>query len=201
MNLPKYKYLITYRLAEITYDLTVALCSRFLLSNSLSNLGNLGTLGVFPNRRTADQMIQASRSEKQNIIEAVSEIASLKSQIKLLGISYASGEELTADFEDFLRRNNLKIYQKDDPRITRFRQIGRHLSSIGNLSHLGNQIEKPVLLNNPEEAANFILTLLHQLSYLLKQQILQAEKKFINQGSYSEQLFQKRLDKRNESKG
>jgi len=116
--IPKYKYLITYRLAEITYDLTVEFCSKFVLGN----LSYLGTLGGFPDRRTADQMIQASRSQKQNIIEAVSEIASLKGEIKLLGIAYASGEELIADLEDFIRRNNFKIYQKDDPRVLRFRE-------------------------------------------------------------------------------
>jgi len=129
MTIPKYKYLITYRLAEIIYDLTVAFCNRFLLSN----LRNLGTLGSAPDRRTSDQMIQASRSQKQGIIEGVSEITSLKGQIKLLGVAYASGEELTADFEDFLRRNRLKIYPKDDPKVSRFRQIGRRLSSLGNL--------------------------------------------------------------------
>jgi len=187
--LPKYKYLITYRLAEIIYDLTVAFCRKFLLGG----LGNLGTLGGAPDRRTSDQMIQASRSQKQGIIEAVSEIASLKSQIKLLGVAYASGEELTADFEDFLRRNRLRIYPKDDPRISRFRELGRKLSSLGNLGDLGNLKEKPVLPENPEEAANFILTLLHQLSYLLERQIKQAEERFIKEGGYTENLFKKRL--------
>lgn len=192
MTLPKYKYLITYRLAEITYDLTTVFCQRFLLGN----LGNLGTLGNSPDRRTSDQMIQASRSQKQNIIEAVSELASLKSQIKLLGIAYASGEELIADFEDFLRRNLLKIYQKDDPRVTQFREIGRRLSSLTNLGHLGNLKERASLPNSAEEAANLILTLLHQLSFLLKRQINQAEEKFIKEGGYSENLFKKRLNNR-----
>jgi len=187
--IPKYKYLITYRLAEIIYDLVVDFCRRFLLGS----LGNLGTLGNSPDRRTSDQMIQASRSQKQNIIEAVSEIASLKGQIKLLGVAYASGEELSADLEDFLRRNRLKIYPREDPRVTKFREIGRRLSSLSNLGNLGNLREKPVLPANPEEAANFILTLLHQLSYLLDRQIKSTENKFIKEGGYSENLFKKRL--------
>lgn len=192
----KYKYLITYRLAEVVYDLTTVFCRRFLLGN----LGNLGALGSFPDRRTADQMVQASRSQKQNIIEAVSEIASLKSQIKLLGIAYASGEELTADYEDFLRRNKLSIYLKEDSRVSHYRDLGRRLSDLSNLSVLGNLKESPVLPASPEEAANLILTFLHQLSYLLARQIKKAEEKFISEGGYSENLFRKRLDFRtNES--
>lgn len=189
---PKYKYLITYRLAEIIYDLIVDFCSRFLLANQ----GNLGTLGKFPDRRTADQMIQASRSQKQNIIEAVSEIASLKGQIKLLGIAYASGEEEIADLEDFIRRNKFCLYQKEDPRISRFRETGRRLSNLSNLGHLGYLIEKPILPKDPEEAANILLTLLHQLSYLLEKQIKAAENKFIKEGGYSENLFKKRVAQR-----
>jgi len=145
-------------------------------------------------------MIQASRSQKQNIIEAVSEIASLKGQIKLLGVAYASGEELTSDFEDFLRRNGLKIYPKEDSRVTKFRETGRNLSSLSNLGGLGNLREKPVLPENPEEAANFILTLCHQLSYLLSRQIKSIEEKFIKNGGYTENLFKKRLKELKEPK-
>ncbi len=86
--LPKYKYLFTYRLAEAVYDLTVVFCQKFLPSRE--------------NLRLREQMVSAARSNKQNIAEGVSEQASLKGQIKLLGVAQASVEELTADYEDFL---------------------------------------------------------------------------------------------------
>ncbi len=63
MNLPGYKYLLTYRYGEIIHDLTVEFCRKYL-----SDLGNLSHL---PIRRTIDQMIQAARSGKQNIVEGV----------------------------------------------------------------------------------------------------------------------------------
>ncbi len=61
-------------------------------------------------------MIQAARSGKQNIVEAIGQSRTPKrGEIKLLGVSAASSEELTADFEDFLRQRNLEIWDKNDP--------------------------------------------------------------------------------------
>lgn len=184
-KLPKYKYLITYRLAEIIFDLVDAFVLRHL-----SHLGDLSYLSL------KDQMLKCARSIKQNIIEAVSEIASLKSQIKLLGVAYGSVEELIADFEDFLRRKNLKIYPKDHPKIIQYRTQGARLSHLSNLSNLGHLKEKPALPASSEEAANLIITFCHQLSYLLKRQVESTEAKFISEGGYSENLFHKRLASR-----
>jgi hypothetical protein len=57
MSLPKYKYLLTYRYVEIIFDLNSEFCSKYISKMS----------------RTFDQMIQAGRSGKQNIVEAVGE--------------------------------------------------------------------------------------------------------------------------------
>lgn len=142
MSLPKYKYLITYRLSEIIYDNTYLFCQKYLATDY----------------RTKDQMIQAARSTKQNIIEGISEVA--------------SGEELIADYEDFLRKNNLHLYPKTDPKIAAFRALGLRLSHLSNLSNLGNLKEKPALPAS-------------------------AEEKFIHEGGYSENLFKKRITARN----
>ena len=48
-----YKTLLSYQKAEIVYDATVYFCNRFIDKRS----------------RTHDQMVQAARSGKQNIIE------------------------------------------------------------------------------------------------------------------------------------
>jgi four helix bundle suffix protein len=175
--LPKYKYLLTYRYAEMVYGLTVDFVKRYFDQKS----------------RTIDQMVQAARSTKQNIVEAVSELASLKGQIKLLGVAYASAEELTADYEDFLRQRNLTIYPKNHEKTTAFRQLGFRLSHLSNLSDLGYLREKPKLSGNAQDDANLLLTFCHQLSYLLSRQVKKTEEKFVQQGGYSENLFQKRL--------
>ena len=49
-----YRQLLSYRKAEIVYDLTYRFCQRFLAKKE----------------RTVDQMIQAARSGKQNIVES-----------------------------------------------------------------------------------------------------------------------------------
>lgn len=179
--LPRHKYLLTYRYSEIIHDLTVKFCEKFLPG--------------FDQRRTREQMTQAARSGKQNIVEGVGQgRTSKKGEIKLLGVANSSLEELISDYEDFLRQREFKIWPKTDRRISEFRKIGFRLSALSNLSDLGEFIEKPVLPENPEEAANFLLTLCHQATYLLSKQIDKAEETFIKEGGYTENLFKKRLN-------
>lgn len=185
----KVKHLLTYRYAEIIYDLTVEFTRIYILSH-LSNLGHLR-----PDYRTAEQMNQAARSGKQNIIEGVGQSrTSSKGLIKLLGVANASFEELLADYEDFLRQNRLKIYPKTDPKVTNFRKKAFNLSHLSNLSDLGEFKEKPKLAGNPQDDANFLLTLCHQVTYLLSRQIKAAEEKFVQEGGYSENLFKRRRE-------
>lgn len=187
----KVKYLLTYRYSEIIHDLTIEFTKKYILSD-LSNLSNLR--GTKPDYRQADQMNQAARSGKQNIVEGVGQSqTSKKGEIKLLGVAKASLEELLMDCEDFLRQNDLEIYPKTDPRVTKFRVIAFRLSHLSNLSDLGNLIEKPKLPDNPQDAANFLLTLCHQATYLLDRQIKALEEKFIAGGGYTENLFKKRI--------
>lgn len=71
------------------------------------------------------------------------------------------------------------------------------LSNLSNLSHLGEFREKPSLVGNPQDDANFLLTLCHQETYLLSRQIESAEEKFIQEGGYSENLFKRRRGRGN----
>ena len=188
--LPKYKYLLTYRYSEIIYDLTVEFTQKYIL-------GSFSNLGSKPDYRTADQMVQAARSGKQNIIEGVGQSrTSKKGEIKLLGVANASLEELLADYEDFLRLNKLDIWQKSDPRVTSFRSLAYRLTCLSNLSDIGYLKEKPIFPKDPQEAANFLLTLCHQAAYLLSKQILACEARFVTKGGYTENLFKKRLKAR-----
>ncbi len=176
------KHLLSYRYAEIIHDLTHQFC--------LSHLRYLSSLS----RRNTDQMVQAARSGKQNIVEGIGQSqTSKKGEIKLLGVAKASFEELQSDYEDFLRQQNLSTYPLNHPKIAVFRQTAYRLSNLRNLSDLGNLIEKPTLPGNPTDDANYLLTLCHIVTYLLHKQIGAAEKKFIDEGGYTENLFQKRL--------
>lgn len=178
--LPKHKYLLTYRYAEIVHDGTVEFTERFLPGLSF--------------RRTKEQMEQAARSGKQNIVEGVGQSAtSKKGEIKLLGVAKASLEELTTDYEDFLRQRRLGIWPKIDPRVLGFRRLGFRLSALSNLSDLGDLREKLILPADPEEVANLLLTLCHQVTYLLSKQIKALEEKFVKEGGFSENLLKRRL--------
>lgn len=191
----KVKYLLTYRYAEIIHDLTIVFTKKYMLSH-FSALSNLQ--GQFkPDYRQADQLNQAARSGKQNIVEGVSAgVTSKSSEIKLLGVANASFEELLMDFEDYLRQNNLEIYPKTDYRITAFRKKAYQLSDLSNLGNLGYLKEKPLLPGNPQDAGNFLLTLCHLVTYLLSKQIAASKEKFVKEGGLNEQLYSARKNYR-----
>jgi restriction system protein len=180
----KVKYLLTYRYAEIIHDLTVEFVDLYIDRKS----------------RTKDQMEQAARSGKQNIVEGISfSVTSKEVEIKLLGVAMSSLEELLMDYEDFLRQKRLDIYPKVDSRVTEFRQTAFRLSHLSNLSDLGTFLEKPRLPGDPQEDANFLLTLCHQATYLLDRQIKAAKQKIIEEGGLREQLFRERVEYRKKS--
>ena len=105
-----YRNLITYQKAEIIYDGTVYFCDRFF------NKYN----------RTIDQMVQAARSGKQNIVEAsMASGTSKETEIKLTNVARASLEELLIDYQDFLRTKKLPIWTKEHRLVSRLRELNR----------------------------------------------------------------------------
>lgn len=93
-----YESLLSYQRAIIVYDATVYFCDRFFNKRD----------------RTCDQMIQAARSGKQNIVEG-SQISgtSKESEIKLTNVARGSLEELLEDYRDFLRLR--RIEESEEP--------------------------------------------------------------------------------------
>lgn len=175
-----YQNLIVYQQAVMIYDLTVEFCRRFLDSQK--------------DKRTIEQMTQAARSGKQNIVEASLE-RSLKMNIKLNGVSRGSFGELLEDYQDFLRTRRLALWDKNDPRVKeirswRIRSDGTNRTNWTNLSNLSNWT------NTPERFANLMISLISKETYLLDKMIHSLEEKFIRQGGYSEQLSQKRQEER-----
>lgn len=90
------KTLLTFRKAQIIYDLTFYFAHTFLSKGD----------------RTIDQMIQAARSGKQNIAEgSAAGVTSMETAIKLLNVAKASFLELLLDYEDFLRVRNFRQWE------------------------------------------------------------------------------------------
>jgi len=166
-----YESLLVYWLALEIYDLTDLFCKRYINKHS----------------RTYDQMIQAARSGKQNIVEG-SLVKSLESNIKLTSVARASYGELLEDYKDYLRQNRLQLWSKDDLRVLKLRQI-KNQSYRSNVSY---ESYKSYLLN-PEGFANLLITLCFKEGYLLDKLLLAQENKFIKEGGFRENLFKKRL--------
>lgn len=172
-----YHYLKTYMLATVVYDLTVEFYAKFLPEREFLRL--------------REQGIHAARSGRQNIAEGYEE-KSLQSYIKLLGVADASLEELLLDFQDYLRQRKLPLWPKDDERIRAFREIRVFWVDE-------NTLNTPALPDDSVEAANLIITLISQTTYLLSRQMDALEKKFVEEGGYREKMFKKRLDHRSSS--
>lgn len=168
-----YKSLLVYRLATTISDFTVIFCDRWIDKKS----------------RTYDQMIQAARSGKQNIVEASKELSS-SSDILLNSVSRSSYAELTEDFEDFLRRRNLTIWKKDDPRVIRIRLFKESVENPTSLIDFSKWTNLD--FDNPENFANLMVCLCFKQGYLMDKLLRSKQEKFIQQGGFRENLFKKR---------
>ncbi len=170
-----YRSLKSYQTTEIIYDATVVFCNRFIHKRS----------------RTHDQMVQAARSGKQNIAEgSMASGTSKKSELKLIGVARASLEELLLDYDDFLRQQGLTLWEKNHPQA----QIIRKLAYEKNRSY--ETYKTYIEQSSPEVAANTLICLIHQANYLLDQQLRQLEKQFLEEGGFTEKLYQARIQAR-----
>lgn len=170
-----YKDLLAYQNAVIVYDATVVFCQRF----------------VDPRSRTTDQMIQAARSGKQNIVEAsMASGTSKESEIKLTNVARASLEELAEDYRDFLRTRGLPLWDKDNPTAQTVRKLGYEK----NRSY--TTYESYVSYSPGEVAANTILCLIHQTTYLLDRLLRALEAAFLREGGLREAMTRARLKER-----
>ncbi|MBI4035389.1 hypothetical protein HY383_00410 [Candidatus Daviesbacteria bacterium] len=183
-----YKQLISYKLAQIAFDLGWDFVPKYYKK--------------IEDSRQRDQIKQALRSHKQNIVEGSSE-RSLSSKLKLYDVAKASGMEALEDFEDILRFENLPRWSKDDPRLKKLHQIFEgyppnpsnpptppHPSVRAVIEVLGGLDGKEGL----EAIVNYLVDLLTRSGYLLDRQINAVEEKHQREGGYNENLLKKRLD-------
>jgi len=172
-----YENLLVYRLAVTIDDGVLLFCKRFLPD--------------FSYKRTVEQMVQASRSGKQNIVEGSLE-RSVEGNIKLTGVSRASYGELLEDFKDFLRRGVFTLWKKDDNRVLRIRSYKESVGKETNLTSLANWANLD--LRKGEDFANLMICLIYKQTYLLDQLIRAQEAKFVKEGGFRENLFKKRRE-------
>ena len=111
-----YKNLLSYQKANTIYEITFYFCNKFL------NKGD----------RTIDQMIQAARSGKQNIIEGCAASAtSKKVEINLVNVAKSSLKELLEDYEDFLKTRKFHQWEKGSIEFETMRKLGSQHNESG----------------------------------------------------------------------
>lgn len=185
---PGYKKLISYKLARVAFDLGWDFVPRYYKR--------------IEDSRQRDQIKQALRSHKQNIVEGSSE-RSLSSKLKLYDVAKASGMEALEDFEDILRFENLPRWNKEDPRLKKLRQVFEGYPSNPSYPSLpSNPSVKAVLevlgelegKEGIEGIANYMVDLITRSGYLLDRQINAIEQKHQREGGYNENLLKKRLE-------
>jgi four helix bundle suffix protein len=156
-----YAGLVAYQKALIVFQGTVRFCERFLEKRD----------------RTVDQMTQAARSGKQNIVEG-SKVSgtSKEAEIKLLNVARSSLEELLEDYRDFLRKRKLSAWSKNSREALFVRKLARK----ENVSY--ETYETYIETRPAEIMANILVCLIHQTNYLLDQLIRRLEKDFLAEG-------------------
>ncbi len=167
-----YQKLLSFQRAEVVYDATVKFCAELLDRRD----------------RTVDQMVQAARSGKQNIVEAsMASGTSKETEIKLTNVARASLEELLTDFRDFLRKRDLSEWRKDEAYVRRLQTLNR--TPNANYETFRKAVENP----DPGIRANAIIGLIKVTNYLLDQQLRRLEKDFVEHGGLREAMTRARV--------
>ncbi len=171
-----YENLLSFQKSRIVYDATYKFCERFLKRGD----------------RTIDQMVQAARSGKQNILEGSQASGTSKeTEIKLINVARASLEELLEDYRDYLRTRGHEQWHKDSREAIFVRKLGSKTNA--DYEAYRNFIEtRPA-----DVVANILICLIHQTNYLLDQQLRALEKAFIAEGGLRERMTRARLTARN----
>ena len=154
-----YRETCSFQTSTLIYDATVWFCEKFIDTRS----------------RTADQMVQAARSGRQNIAEGSRAAAtSSQTELRLVNVARASLEELLLDYEDFLRHRRLAQWAPDCTEALTVRNVPRNFrdrSDLSNLTDLSDQ-ERWTLYSrwlehaDPAVRANALICLINQANYL-----------------------------------
>jgi len=157
-----------YRKSDAIYQLTVEFCRRYLPAHG---------------DRTVDQMVQAARSGKQNIVEGSEDgKTSSEMELKLLNVARGSLQELRADYQDYINTHHLQLWSADSDRQRRLRDFCH--------SHNDFPDYAPLLAKmNDEEMANLLLTLCHQTDKMMCSYIEHLERRFVTEGGIKERMY------------
>ena len=173
-NTINYKSLLFYQKTVVLYDLTYYFKDHYLTRGD----------------RTQDQMEQAARSGKQNIVEGLTDgVTSVEMAIKLLNVARGSLMELLEDYEDYIRVHDLRFWDKDDERACKMREYTRHHTQT---EHYSPYFERW----DDETLCNLAITLIHQADKGIYSYLRKIEQTFLEQGGIKERMSSARRQSR-----
>lgn len=157
-----------YKKCVVLYQFTVVFCRRFL---------------PLYGDRTVDQMIQAARSGKQNIVEGMADgVTSTEMQFKLLNVARASIQELREDYCDYIKAKQLQQWTHGH---TRYEGLLAFCKKNNDLEQYEPFFEKW----NDEECCNCAITLCHMVDAMMNSYLKVLEKDFVENGGIKERMY------------
>lgn len=161
-----------YQKANVLYQLTFIFTKRFLPAHG---------------DRTVDQMVQAARSGKQNIVEGSADgVTSMEMELKLLNVARSSIKELKEDYEDYIDSRHLKRWAVGSSRYDGMLKFCR---SHNKIEDYRDYFEKWT----DEEMANIALTLCHMVDKMMTTYEKKKEQEFVTEGGIKERMTAARL--------
>ena len=169
-----YSKLLCYQKSVVIYDLTYHFCNRYIDTRD----------------RTFDQMIQAARSGKQNIVEGYADLTASKEMgIKLFNVARASHLELLEDYRDYLRTRKLREWAQGSEEDKALERITKTHSESAYYLSLAESRDDEVI-------ANIAIKLIHQATHLTSRYIDKVVENFATEGGFREKMTRIRVAKR-----
>ena len=166
-----YTELHFYLKSDVLVQLTKSFCNRFL-----PRYGD----------RTVDQMVQAARSGKQNIIEGSEDgKTSTEMELKLLNVARSSIHELREDYKDYLLSRHLTLWDKQHPRYQKMHEFTKRCNKLSDYEPFFQKW-------NDEEMANTGYTMCCQIDVLMNGYLKTLEDRFRKEGGMKERMYRVR---------
>lgn len=174
-RVPDYRSLHLYQKSDVLVVLTDRFCKRFL-----PPYGD----------RTVDQMTQAARSGKQNIVEgSEAAMTSSETEVKLVNVGRASLQELREDYEDYLKKHSLPLWDKKHPRFEKMLAFCRAHNTSDDYCHLAETL-------SAEEFCNMAITLCHITDKMADSYLHHLGSRFVTEGGVKERMHAARTSYR-----
>lgn len=174
-SVPKWQDFRFYQKSEVLYQLTYIFCERFL-----PKYGD----------RTVDQMVQAARSGKQNIVEGTEDgKTSTAMELNLLNVARSSIGELRQDYEDFLKSRQLSQWTSSDERFQPMQDFTKSHNLLADYEPFFSRW-------TAEEMANVALTLCYQVDTMMNKYLKKVEEVFVKEGGVKERMHRARTEYR-----